>query len=103
MSVEPGGNEDIRRFVAALGALGVDVSGTAIAGDLSDLLWTLERAVERLRSLRDGESSGADSPAHLVFQLEMMITDEIPPIIRDLVPPLRRVRKALYRGKSKEK
>ena len=98
MTVEMKGDEEIRRFVVAFNDLGVDVTNIAMAGDLSDLLWTLEKTVDRLRSLRDGEFAQSESPAALMYQLEMTIVDEIPPIIRDLVPSLRRVRNALYRS-----
>ena len=80
------GDVEIQKFRGALAnLLGTDPPD-ALAGDLSDLLWTLERGVALLRGLEG--SSNRNEAASMVVGVQSLISDDLPPILRDLGPTL---------------
>lgn len=88
--MEDEANREIRRFGEAVTlALGHRQWPLAMAGDLSDLLFTLENGAALLRELLE-ETSREKIPS-LLHRVSFLLTEELPPIARDLLPALEKV------------
>ena|SRR5437588_9875981 len=89
------GDKQIDSFRKALARL-VDIHDlpSEMVGDLSDLDGTLHRGMELLDLLLTDLPPG--DAASKLLELEILISDDLPMISRDLLPALRKVRKAAY-------
>ena len=68
----------------------------ALVGDLDDLLFTLEEIASLLHAL--GNSEGESDPEQLrssFSKLEIMLGHDLPMILKDVVPPLKRLSRRL--------
>ncbi len=74
--------------------LGPDELPPGMVGDLDDVLFTLERAIEILNRLTADPVAVLDRQQFLsdMYQLEFLLTDELVLILTDLRPALRAVR-----------
>lgn len=63
-----------------------------VNGDLDDLLGTAEQLCERLREIAlKGEQVPKKELRRRLFEVQIMIEQDIPMIIADLLPPLRKL------------
>ena len=61
-------------------------------GDLDDLLGTAEQLCERLRAIAlEGEQLPKRELRRWLFEVQIMIEQDIPMIFADLLPPLRKL------------
>ncbi len=89
------GDKQIKDFEAALTSiLSPDDLPLEALGDLSDLLNTLRQGVNRLTAIMEMRKSFQRDPATKLYELEILLTDDLQMIIRDLAPSLRIMRKA---------
>lgn len=70
----------------------------AMAGDLDDLRFTLENIIRLLKGLvRDRASLGQDELERNFHDLEILLEQELPYILEDLLPSMKEMRR---RGRS---
>jgi hypothetical protein len=94
------GEEQIRAFEDYLTELlGSGDFPQAAVGDLSDLLDTLRRGVEMLTDLM---KPGRDLAPSKLLDIEILLSDDLPMIAKDLLPSLKAMRRRGYSIRSKE-
>lgn len=94
-NTEREGDREIAAFANALTqVLGHEEWLPSVAGDLSDLLGTLEQGVELLRSLM--KSSGREEIPAKLLGVELLLADDLSRLTTDLLPPLRKICKEAY-------
>ena len=82
------GGVEVNRFNDSLiRIVGHDQFAPTLPADLSDLRWTIEKCLALLIGIRDG-TLGAEEEWSLLH-LEIMLEDDIPMIVRDILPELK--------------
>jgi hypothetical protein len=95
------GDREIAAFAKALTEiLGHKNWPPAVAGDLSDLLGTLEQGVVFLRDLMN--TSNREEIPGMLLRLELLIADDLARYERDLLPALRRICQEAYTAIGEE-
>lgn len=95
------GNRQIKAFEASLlKAIGRDKVPREALGDLSDLLDTLRRGVNMLTGIMEQRRGFERAPAKKLLELEILLSDDLRMIAKDLLPSLRAMRKAAYAVQS---
>jgi hypothetical protein len=91
------GDRQIRAFRGALTEiLGSEDLPDGVVGDLSDLFDTLRRGEGLLMGLMELRSDFKRDAAAKLLELELFVGDDLRMIARDLLPALKKVRKAAY-------
>jgi hypothetical protein len=98
MTQEPkSGDRQIEAFRNSLTRiLGADNFPPEALGDLSDLLDTLRRGVNILTGLMELRRGFEQAPAAKLHELEILVADDLRMVVKDLVPSLKKLRKAAY-------
>jgi hypothetical protein len=86
-------DQTLAMFTASLASLlQEDVLPWETIGDLDDLLFTSEKLCALLRSIaQEGGDGTAEQLASRLFEVQIMIEQDLPMIVNDLLPPLRRL------------